>query len=153
MRWVVIATPWPLDTRERDPVTILQEAGWTPRAGLDGWEKSQLTRIRSPDCPARSELLYRSYFHFFFSLQRAKIVKQLSCIISQEMYVKFRSDCLRRFSRQLPHYTHTLPHIHIHTRSPDRYSAAPRQTIKWTERYTSSTELIRSLQLQWLMHS
>ena len=29
-RWVVNATPRPLYFRERDPVAIIQEAGWTP---------------------------------------------------------------------------------------------------------------------------
>jgi hypothetical protein len=34
--------------------------GWVdPRAGLDGFGKSRLTGIRSPDRPARSESLYR----------------------------------------------------------------------------------------------
>jgi hypothetical protein len=28
------------------------------------------------------------------------------------MYVKFRSDCLRHFSRQLPRYTHIAPYPH-----------------------------------------
>jgi len=30
-----------------------------PKADLDGWGKSRLTGIRSPDLPAHSELLYR----------------------------------------------------------------------------------------------
>ena len=30
-----------------------------PRAGLDGCEKSRPTGIRSPDCPARSQWVYR----------------------------------------------------------------------------------------------
>ena len=28
--WVVDATPWQLYPRERDPVPIVQEAGWAP---------------------------------------------------------------------------------------------------------------------------
>ena len=43
-------------TPGKDPVPIVQEAGW---AGLDGCGKSRPTGIRSPDRPARSESLYR----------------------------------------------------------------------------------------------
>jgi len=33
--WVVNSTLWPLHPRERDPIPVVQEAGWTPRAGLE----------------------------------------------------------------------------------------------------------------------
>ena len=42
-------------TPGKDPVPIVQEAGW---ADLDGCGKSRLTGVRSPDRPARSESLY-----------------------------------------------------------------------------------------------
>jgi len=38
---VVNATPRPLYPRERDPVPIVEEAEWAPRAGLDGYGKSR----------------------------------------------------------------------------------------------------------------
>jgi len=44
----------------KDPVCIVQEAGWAPRAGLDTCGKSRPpTGIRSPERPARSQSLYR----------------------------------------------------------------------------------------------
>jgi hypothetical protein len=58
-RW---STPRPgCFTPRKDPVPIVLEAGWAPRAGLDGCEKSRLpsTWIRSPNRPPRSESLYR----------------------------------------------------------------------------------------------
>jgi hypothetical protein len=56
--WVVNATPWPLYPRER-PGTR-GTGGWMgPRADLDGRRKFRPTGIRSPDLPARSELLHR----------------------------------------------------------------------------------------------
>jgi hypothetical protein len=58
MGWVVDAISQPLYPRERDPVPIVQEVHG-PRAGLNGEENLTLTGIRSPDRPARSELLYR----------------------------------------------------------------------------------------------
>jgi hypothetical protein len=46
-------------TLRKDPVPILQEAGWAPGPVWTGTEKSTLTGIRFPDRPARSESLYR----------------------------------------------------------------------------------------------
>ena len=40
MGWVVSSTPRPLFTPGKDPVTIVQEAVWAPRAGLDDREIS-----------------------------------------------------------------------------------------------------------------
>jgi len=52
MEWVVNATPQPLYPKERDPVSIVQEAGR---------EKSPPPPpgVRSPDSVARSDSLYR----------------------------------------------------------------------------------------------
>ena len=46
-------------TPVKDPVPILQEVGWAPRAVWTSVENLAPTRIRSPDRPARSESLYR----------------------------------------------------------------------------------------------
>ena len=51
--WVVSSTPRPLFTPGKDPVLVVQEAGWAP-----GAENLAPTGIRFPDCPARSQLLY-----------------------------------------------------------------------------------------------
>jgi hypothetical protein len=52
-------TPRPLYSLERDPVPIVQEAGWAPGPVWMGAENLAPTGIRSPDRPARSESLYR----------------------------------------------------------------------------------------------
>jgi hypothetical protein len=44
---------------EKDPVPIVQEAGWAPGPVWTGAENLASTGIRSPDSPARSESLYR----------------------------------------------------------------------------------------------
>jgi len=56
--WVVSSTPQPHFTPGKDPVPILQEAGWAP--GLV-WTvgKSRPHRDSIPDRPARSQSLYR----------------------------------------------------------------------------------------------
>jgi hypothetical protein len=57
--WVVSTTPRPLYPREREPVPIVQEAGWAPGPVWTGTASLALTDIRSPDRPARSESIYR----------------------------------------------------------------------------------------------
>ena len=57
--WGFSVKPRPLFTPGKDPVPIVQEAEWGPRAGLDRCGKSRPTGIRSPDLPARSQSLYR----------------------------------------------------------------------------------------------
>ena len=51
--------PRPLLTPKKDPVPIVQEAGWTPGPVWTGAENLVPTGIRSPDRPARSQSLYR----------------------------------------------------------------------------------------------
>jgi len=46
--------PRPLFTLGKDPVPIVQEAGWAPGPVWTGAENLAPTEIRSPDRPARS---------------------------------------------------------------------------------------------------
>ena len=46
-------------TPGKDPVPIIQEAGWDPGPGWTGAEKLAATWIRSSDRPALIESLYR----------------------------------------------------------------------------------------------
>ena len=48
-----------LFTTGKDPETIVQEAGWAPSPVWTGAENLDLTGIRSPDRPVRSQSLYR----------------------------------------------------------------------------------------------
>ena len=57
--WGVSVTPWPLFTSGKDPVPIVQEAGWAPGPVWTDAENLVPTGIRSPDRPARSPSLYR----------------------------------------------------------------------------------------------
>ena len=55
-----LSTPRPgRFTPGKDPVPIVQEAGWTPGPVWTGAENLATTGIRSPDRPTRSESLYR----------------------------------------------------------------------------------------------
>jgi len=57
--WGVSVTPRPLFTPGKDPVPIVQEAGWAPGPVWTGAENLAPTGIRSRDRPARSQSLYR----------------------------------------------------------------------------------------------
>jgi len=48
-----------VSTPGKDPVPIVQEAGWAPGPVWTDTENLAPTRIRSPDRPARSQSLYR----------------------------------------------------------------------------------------------
>jgi hypothetical protein len=56
--WGVSVTPWPLFIPGKDPVPIIQEAGWAPGPVWTGAENLAPTGIRSSDRPARSQSLY-----------------------------------------------------------------------------------------------
>ena len=68
-RWVVSSTPRPHFTPGKDPVPILQEAGWAPV--LTGG-KSRPHRDSIPDRPARSQspyrLSYRAHINYLLLL-------------------------------------------------------------------------------------
>jgi len=55
----VSVTPQPLFTPGKDPVPILQEAGWDLGPVWTGAENLAPTEFRLPDLPARSQSLYR----------------------------------------------------------------------------------------------
>jgi len=57
MGWVVNTTPRPHYTPGKDPVPIVQEAGWAPGPAWTGVENLVPIGIRSQDFPARSESL------------------------------------------------------------------------------------------------
>jgi len=60
--WVVGSTPRPHFTPRKDPVPIVQGAGWAPGPVWTGG-KSRPHRDSIPDRPARSQSLYRLNYH------------------------------------------------------------------------------------------
>ena len=74
----VRVTPPPLFTPRKDPVLILQEAGWALCPVWTGAENLAPTGIRSPDRPARSQLLYRLICVLYHSYFNYKIIPKIS---------------------------------------------------------------------------
>jgi len=70
---VVSSTPRPHFTSGKDPVPILQEAGWAPGPAWTAG-KSRPHRDSTPDRPARSQSLYRLSYpaHTFIVLGNNK---------------------------------------------------------------------------------
>jgi len=66
MRWVVNATPGLFNPR-KDPVLIIQDAGWAPGPVWTGAENLAPIEIRFPDRPVCSESLYPAKFSNVYS--------------------------------------------------------------------------------------
>jgi hypothetical protein len=63
---------------ERDPVPIVQEAGWAPGPVWTDAENLAPTGIRSPDRPARSESLYRLRYKNELTLRSSDLPQRLT---------------------------------------------------------------------------
>jgi hypothetical protein len=61
LKWMVSTTPRARYLRDRDPLFILEEAGWAPGPIWKGGEQFDATGIRSPDRPARGDRYYTDW--------------------------------------------------------------------------------------------
>jgi hypothetical protein len=80
--WGVSVTPRPFFTPEKDPVPIVQKAGWAPGPVWTGAEKLAPTEIRSSDRPARSQSLYRLRYPAQWKRSRYCIFRVSVCSLS-----------------------------------------------------------------------
>jgi hypothetical protein len=103
--WEVRVTPRPLSTPERDPVPIVQEAGWAPGQVWTGAENLASTGIRFPDRPARSQSLYRLSYSAHLFMCFVRIPVRISYIransdysqyitYTESVYRAVRAECL-----------------------------------------------------------
>ena len=105
--WVVSSTPRPLFTPGKDPVPIVQEAGWAPGPVWTGG-KSRPHRDSIPDLPARSQSLYRLSYPAHRSVQYTLLLLQfnfgnvLLCVIHQLNFTVFMY--VTRISRYVTWY-------------------------------------------------
>ena len=85
--WGVSFTPRPLFTPGKDPVPIVQEAGWAPGPVWTGAENLAPTGIRSPDRPARSQSLYRLRYPAHTVLCRDSILgSYMWCVFDRKIH-------------------------------------------------------------------
>jgi len=77
--WGVSVTPRPLFTPGKDPIPIVQEAGWAPGSVWPGAGNFASTGIPSPNRPARSQSLYRLSYRahklLYYNPQNIKFLK------------------------------------------------------------------------------
>jgi hypothetical protein len=125
--WGVSVTPRPLSTpKDRGP--ILQAAGWAPGPVWTGAENLARTGIRSPDCPARNQSLYRliyrahrSFSSFRFNFRAPLLWSYMNCYVCVGcVLIGFDGTGLWHFWCMVTHehihtYTHTYIHTYIHT--------------------------------------
>ena len=89
--WGVSVTPRPFFTPGKDPVPIVQEAGWAPGLVWTGAESVAPTGIRSPDRPAGSQLLYRlrypahSYFTYHLDIKKFHMMLTLRYVFCTDL--------------------------------------------------------------------
>ena len=76
--WGVSVTPRPFFTPGKDPVPIVQKAGWAPGPVWTGAENLASTGIRSPDRPARNQSLYRLSYPAHFCIEWTEKKKDLT---------------------------------------------------------------------------
>jgi hypothetical protein len=62
----------------KDPVPIVQEAGWAPGPIWTGAKNPVPTGIRSPDRPAPSQLLYRLRYPAHKLINKIKNIREIS---------------------------------------------------------------------------
>ena len=95
--WGVSVTAWPLFTPRKVPVPIVQEAGWAPGPVWTGAENLAHTGIRFPDCPARSQSLYRLRYpaqelHYKAVYKLTRKPTRIYCLWSYYLYS--RCNCM-----------------------------------------------------------
>ena len=80
--WVVSITPRPYFNPRKDPVPIVQEAGWAPRPVWTD-EKPRPIGIRYPGGPVRSQSLYRLIYRAHSVAWSCVTITLLSDVISR----------------------------------------------------------------------
>ena len=82
--WGVSVMPRPPFTLGKDPVPIVQEAGWAPGLVWTGAENLAPTGIRSPDRPARRQSLYSEVYTYIILIMHLISKNSLGSIKCEE---------------------------------------------------------------------
>jgi hypothetical protein len=116
-RWGASVTPRPLFTPGKDPVPIVQEAGWAPGPVWTGAENLAPTGIRSPDRPGRSQSLYRLRYPahhvqelLYLTLSYPMVITHKTCFNIQKPLI-FSTDRIYGFHMVLMIITDNSPKL------------------------------------------
>ena len=117
---MVSSTPRPHFTPEKDPTPILQEARWAPGPVWTGG-KSRPHGNSIPDCPARSQSLYRLSYPVHNVLIHTHTHTHTHTHINTHTYTHTHTHTntlthtYTHSHTQTDTYTHTLTHSHTQT--------------------------------------
>jgi len=117
--WGVSVTPRMLFSPGKDPVPIVQEAGWAPGPVWTGAENLAPTGIWSPDHAAHSQLLYWLCYQPTSNLfgRHIRNSPTILCCIT------WRQSCGWVTTGNVHQAPHTHTHTHTHTRTHTRARA------------------------------
>ena len=106
--------PQPLFTPRKDPVPIVQEAGWTPGPFWTGAENLAPTGIRSLDRPARSQSLYRLRYQAYTSKIHSNIMSCLLLHVSAKIHhLNGVYTPIFKTHQSIAHYNNNIYHISV----------------------------------------
>ena len=91
---MVSSTPRPHFTPWKDPVPIVQEAGWAPGPVWTSAENLASTGTRSPELPARTQSLYRLSYPAHSVDRNIKVVRKLDKVFEphRTMFEEFQEE-------------------------------------------------------------
>ena len=108
--WGVSVTPRPLFTPGKDPVPIVQEAGWAPGPVWTGAENLATTGIRSPDRPARSQSLYRLRYPAPVALYSLVVISDVNSCKCCLFYVEMENNMpFHNVGKFVPDFMEVIP--------------------------------------------
>ena len=110
--WGVNVTAWPLFTPGKDPVPIVQEAGWVPGPVWTGEVNLATTGIRSADHPASSRSLYRLSYRPTFLYVLNTNLSDINFIFS--FFLMLEITGFLRFWKEV----YSLLHLIFHASAP-----------------------------------
>ena len=147
--WVVNSTPRPHFTPGKDPLPILQEAGWSP-GPVWTCGKSRPHRDSIPDLPARSQWLYR----LSYPTHRNNVKRPAKNVSTTWMstYGTLTTHQVPVAVKHIYSHDYTLnpadfPVLDIWSCEYIRWRLRTSQTTKWEEVSSTTPDMLISIQL------
>jgi len=107
---VVSSTPQPHFTPAKDPVPIVQEAGWAPGSVWTGGKSRKI-----PDRPARSQSLYQLSYPVHSTIYNRRCVNMSICYFLSEYrrWILPQRIRIRRWVKWVTHYVQSCCSIFL----------------------------------------
>jgi hypothetical protein len=155
--WVVSITPRSYFAPGKDPVPIVQEAGWAPGSVWTGAENLSPTGIRSSDRPARNQSLYRlSYGAHAYAYTTQKYAKYIRSQNSQNWGVCISKINSARSLTNCPQWNRsvslqTVVHFHSTVNGQNRFVHLTNRRTVLNQKYR--VQKSNTQKLRWNLHN